>query len=96
MDQDVAARRLVGALAKIQHSDNMLGGAGLEARILGDDVVEAHQLMVDVGEAVERRRARLVRVDDRQHVAYAGGDVLGQLGNAADGDSVRGQGHGVF
>jgi len=36
--------------------------------------------------AVERGRARLVGVDDRQDVAYADGAVLRQLGNAADRD----------
>ena len=75
---------------------DVLRRAGLEAGIFRHHVVEADQLVVDVEVVVERGRARLVGVDDRQHVADAAPGVLRQLGNAADDEHVVGQGHALF
>src|SRR4051812_30878643 len=96
MDQDVAVGLGMGALAERQQTLDMGGRAGLEAGILRHHVVEADQLVVDVGELIERRRTWLVRIDDRQHMAHARQGMLRQLGNAADDQSVVGQGHASF
>ena len=86
MDQHVPVGLGMDALAEGQDLLDMSLRAGLEAGILRHHVIEADQLVVDAGVAVERGRARLVGVDDRQDVADADGAVLRQLGNAADRD----------
>ena len=87
---------LMCALAELEHFHDVLRRAGLEAGIFRHHVVEAHQLVVDLEIVVERGRPRLVGVDDRQDVAHAGAGVLRQLGDAADGDAMCDEGHGVF
>ncbi len=86
----------MGPLAEVEQPLDVLRCAGLVAGIFGDHVVETDQLVVDVEILVERGRARLVRVDDRQHVADAQQGVLRQLGDAADDELVVGQGHALF
>ena len=94
MDQDVALRVGVHLLAERQHLLDMGRRAGLEAGILGHDIVEADQLVIDAAVAVEGARARLVCVDDRQHMGDADRAMLRQFRDAADGDFVVEQGHG--
>src|SRR5947207_12312562 len=96
MVQHMAVRLGVRPLAERQQPLDMGRRAGFESGIFRHDVVEADQLMVDVEELVERRRAWLVGVDDRQHMAHAGHGMLRQLGNAADDQLVVGQGHAPF
>src|SRR5581483_9906794 len=96
MDQHVAVARGMQAFAERQHLPYVIGRAGLEAGILRHHVVEAHQLVIDLGELIERVGPRLVRVDDRKHMRDAGRTMLRQLGNAADRDALAGQGHEVF
>ena len=59
MHQDVTAGTGMDLFAELQDPGDMVRRAGFEARVFGDDIVEADQLVVDFEEVVEGRGPRV-------------------------------------